>query len=148
MPFRFPLQAVFHLRQSIEYQQELRLRAANQQVSKVRYSIDQVEEHIRKMRTQSSQQLIIGMTSAELCFGLTSETALQNTRRKLEKELVRIKTLRDQQQRIFEQARRERETLESLRNQQQHSYEIDQRRREQRRLDDLFLLRQAYRRRG
>jgi flagellar export protein FliJ len=144
MPFRFPLQAVFHLRQSIEHQQELRLRAANQQVGKVRHWMDQVDEHIRQMRTRSSQQLTTGMTSAELRFVLMSEVSLQNTRRELEKELARVKNLRDQQQRIFDHARRERETFESLRDQQKRAYELDQRRREQRRIDDLFLLRQAY----
>jgi flagellar export protein FliJ len=146
MPFRFSLQAVFHLRQSIEHQQELRLRAANQQVAKVSHWIDQFDEHIRQMHGQSSQQLSTGMTSAELRFALATEESLENTRRELEKELARVKNLRDQQQRIFDHARRERETFESLRNQRKRAYELEQRRREQRRVDDLFLLRQAYRR--
>jgi flagellar export protein FliJ len=148
MPFRFPLQVAFHLRQSIEHQQELRLRAANQQVAKVRHWIDQVDEHILQMRTRSSQQLTSGMTSAELRFALATEASLESTRHELEKELVRVKNLRDQQQRIFDRARRERETFESLRDQQKRTYELDQRRREQRHADDLFLLRQAHRRRG
>ena len=61
---------------------------------------------------------------------------------------MRWQGLRDQQQKIFQLARRERETFESLRDHQLHEYERDARRREQRQLDDLFLLRQSYLKRG
>ena len=148
MPFHFPLEAVFHLRQSLEHQQELRLRAANQQVSKLRHLVEQVEVQIRQSQLQSFDELHAGTTAAEVQFTQAKQSLLRKTHSDLERELVRLKNLRDQQQRIYQQARRERETFESLRSQQLREYERDQRRREQRRLDDLFLLRQAFQRRG
>ncbi|HME36526.1 MAG TPA: flagellar export protein FliJ [Candidatus Sulfotelmatobacter sp.] len=148
MAFHFPLQAVFHFRQSVEHQQELRLRAANQQVARARRVVEQLDERIGQMQLRKSQELAAGTTSAELRFALTGEAALRLQRQDAERDLLRWQTLRDQQQKIFQQARRERETLESLRDHQLHDYERAAARREQRQLDDLFLLRQAYLKRG
>ena len=148
MAFHFPLQAVFHFRQGIEHQQELRLRTANQQVAKVRRVVEQLDERIRQARVHESEDLGAGTTSAELRFALGCEAALCQQRRDAEHELLRWQNLRDQQQKIYQQARRERETFESLRDQQLREYKRDAVRREQRQLDDLFLLRQAYLRRG
>jgi flagellar export protein FliJ len=148
MAFHFPLQAVFHFRQSVEHQQELRLRAANQQVAKGRRLVDQLDDRIRQLQTCESQELEVGTTSAELRFALGCEAALRQQRQDADRELSRWQHLRDQQQKIFQQARRERETFETLRNHQLREYQRDAARREQRQLDDLFLLRQAYLRRG
>jgi flagellar export protein FliJ len=148
MAFHFPLQAVFHFRQSVEHQQELRLRAANQQVARVHHLLDQLDERIRQLKIRQSQELGVGTTSAELRFALLAEAAVHQQRQVAERELLRWQNLRDQQQKIFQQARRERETFESLRNHQLHEYQRNAARREQRQLDDLFLLGQAYRRRG
>jgi flagellar export protein FliJ len=148
MAFQFSLEAVFHFRQSVEHQHELRLRTANQQVARTRHLIDQIENRIKEKRVQQSQQLNAGTTAAELRFGLLYETALDEKRHTLQQELLRLEQLRDQQHKIFQQARRERETIENLRDQQRRAYEREARRREQRRVDDLFLLRQAHLRRG
>ena len=148
MAFHFPLQAVFHFRQSVEHQQELRLRTANQHVARARRLVEQFDERIRQVQLRQSQELGAGTTSAELRFALTGEAALRQQRHDAERDLVRWQTLRDQQQKIFQQARRERETFESLRNHQLREYERTAARREQRQLDDLFLLRQAYLKRG
>jgi len=148
MAFHFPLQAVFHFRQSVEHQQELRLRAANHQVSRVRHLLDQLDERIRQVQIRESQELGVGTTSAELRFALWGEASLRQQRQDAELELSRWQNLRDQQQKIFQQARRERETLERLRDNQLREHEREAARCEQRQLDELFLLRQAYLRRG
>lgn len=144
MPFRFPLQALLHLRQSLEHQQELRLRAANQQVARVRHALEQLEGRIRQTQTVYSQYLAGGTTSAELAFLQTAEGLLHAQRQEVEQELLRCQHVRDQQERVFRQARRERETFESLRDEQLRNYKREQARREQRHLDDLFLMRKTY----
>jgi flagellar export protein FliJ len=148
MAFHFPLQAVFHFRQSVERQQELRLRAANQQVARVRHLLDRINEQIRQAQSFQSSELGNGTTAAELRFILLEKASLGQLREEAERELMRWQNLRDQQQRIFQLARRERETFESLHDHQLRAYQRDAARREQRELDDLFLLRQAYHRHG
>lgn len=148
MAFHFPLQAVLHYREGIEHQQELRLRAANQLCARVRHLIEQIEGRLQQLHTSQSQDLSGGTSGAELRFSLSCATTLRQQWQALQKELQRLHTLRDEQQKIFQQARRERETFESLRDHQLREYQRDASRREQRQADDLFLLRQAYLRRG
>ncbi|HEX3820783.1 MAG TPA: flagellar FliJ family protein [Candidatus Sulfotelmatobacter sp.] len=148
MPFQFSLQAILHLRQSIERQQELRLRGANQQVAKVRRLIELADDRIRREQNICADALSAGTTSAELRLSTAAQDLLRAQRQRIETELKRLQTLRDQQQRVFHQARRERETIESLRDRQLMEYKRNTSRREQRRADDLFLLRQSYLRRG
>ena len=141
MPFHFPLQAVLHLYQSLEHQQELHLRAANQQVARVRHMIEQLDAVKQQNRTRQSQELQAGTTSAELEFARNMASALMKRRGELEVELVRAQQLRDEQQRNFHVARRRRETLSSLRESQLRHYQREAARREQRQADDAFLLR-------
>jgi len=141
MPFRFPLEAILHLRQSLERQQELRLRAANQQVARVRHMIDLLDGQVREMRSRSGQQLLKGSAAAELHFALLCEQTLGRQRPLLQRELLRLEQLRDEQQKTYAKARRERETFESLRERQRLEYQRETTRREQRELDDAFLLR-------
>lgn len=148
MAFHFPLQAVLQYRKSLEHQQELRLRAANQQVARVRHLIEQMD--LRRQQLQSTQErdLSSGTTSAELRFGLQLEAELQRHRLTLQQQLVALEKARDLQREIFQQARRARETLESVRDHQLLLYKKEAARREQRGLDDLFLMRREYLRRS
>jgi len=148
MPFRFRLQSILHFRQSLEHQQELRLRAANQQVARARHLIEQIDTRRQELIAAQSRELGSGLTAAELRFELRREAELLQHRHELELQLVRLQQLRDQQREIFRQARRTRETLEAVRNQQLQVYKQEAARREQRGLDDLFLLRREYFRRG
>lgn len=141
MPFHFSLQSVLHLYQSLEHQQELRLRAANQQVSRVRHVIEQLDAQKQQSRVRQSRELQAGTTGAELEFERATELALHRRRAELDVELARMQQLRDEQQRIFRQARRRRETLSSLRQTQLHQYQREAVRHEQRQVDDAFLLR-------
>jgi len=148
MAFRFPLEAVLHFRQSLEHQQELRLRAANQLVARVQGLIQQVEVRREEIRSAQVEELAAGTTAVELQFELLCATELVRQRRELEQQLARLKQLREQQREIFYQARRARETLEAVRDQQLRLYQKKAGRRQQRSLDDLFLLRRQYLRRG
>jgi flagellar export protein FliJ len=148
MPFRFPLQAVLHFRQSIEHQQELRLRAANQQVARVQRMIEVADAQRQNLYANQSKELSQGVSAAELQFGLLYEKDLLRQRKELEPQLTQAQQLRDLQREIFRRARQARETLESVRDRQLDLYRKEAARREQRSLDDLFLLRREYLRRG
>jgi len=148
MAFHFKLATVLHFRESIEHQQELRLRAANQQVARVRHLIEQLDARRQELNIGQTKKLSTGMTAVELQFELLCETELLRHRRELGQELVRWQQLREQQREIFQQARRARETLEAVHDQQLRLYQKEAGRREQRTLDDLFLMRREYLRRG
>lgn len=148
MPFTFPLHAVLHLRQSLERQQELQLRAANQQVARVHHLLEQMDLHRERLQLLQGNELTAGTTAAEMRFGLLCDGQILRHRRELEQQLLRLQQLREQQREIFQQARRARETLESVRDRQLLLYRKQAARDEQRSMDDLFLLRRNYLRRG
>jgi flagellar protein FliJ len=144
MPFRFPLEAVLHFRQSQEHQQELRFRSLNQQVARMRHLIEQIEERIRHSQTRARAEMDKGTTAAEIRFALDGTITLRQLRQDMERERVRLQHLCDQQRKVLQQARRERETYERLREQQLQEYNRSQNRRQQRQFDDMFLLRRSY----
>lgn len=148
MSFRFPLQAVLHLLQSIEHQQEIRLQAANQEVRRIARLIEQLDSSIRECRQQSARDVEAGTSAAGIRFALEVESSLNAKRQNLELELLRVTRIRDQQQQAFHKARLERETFETLRTAQFREYRRHQERRDQKLLDELFLLQQAFRQRG
>jgi flagellar export protein FliJ len=148
MPFHFALQAVLHFRQSIEHQQELRLRAAQQQVMRMQHLIEQLDARRQELYGVQSKQLGAGVTAAELRFELGCDVELLRHRAQLVGQLARLQQQREEQRKIFQQARRARETLESVRDRQLHLYQQKAARREQQSQDDLFLLRREYLRRG
>jgi len=148
MGFDFSLHAVLHLRQSIERQQELRLHAANQQVARVQRGIAQVDARTHELQAAQSRDLSSGITAAELRFGLQCVAKLLRQRQELDLQRIRLEQLRDLQLATYQQARRSRQTLEAVRDQQLRLYQKEAARRQQRDLDDLFLLRREYLRRG
>lgn len=148
MSFHFRLQAILHFRQSLEHQQEQRLRAANQQVARVQHLLEQLDAHRQELHAAQCRELSAGVTAAELRFELQCEAELLRHRRELGLQLVRLQQLRDQQREILQQARRMRQMLENVRDRQLRSYQQEAARREQRILDDQFLLRREYLRRG
>lgn len=148
MPFRFPLQSVLHLHQSLEHQHEMRLHAANQQVLKVLHWIAQLDHSIQDLRQETSREIESGTRSAAMIFAFEIESKLHAQHRELERELSRVTQIRDHERQAFEQASRERHKLEILRDRDAHQYRIQQNRREQRTLDESFLLNQSFRKRG
>jgi flagellar export protein FliJ len=148
MTFHFPLQAVLHFREGIEHQQELRLRTANQRVARARHLLEQVQQLRLQVRSEQSKELGAGTTAAELRFGLQREAELERQIRELEQQVAALEQAREQQRKIFQQAKRARETLESVRERQFHEYRKQRLRREQRNMDDLYLMRQKFLRRG
>ncbi len=148
MAFRFPLEAVLRVRQGLERQQELRLQEANQLVALLRQQIEKVHSEAENIVAQRWPQFKSGVSAAELQFDGLCHLALSERRRNLEKQLHEAEALRQTRSQDFLQARRQREVIDTLRQHQLKEYEIQESRLDQRRMDDLFLLRRAYLRRS
>jgi flagellar export protein FliJ len=148
MAFRFPLEALLRVRQGLERQHELRLQEANHQVAMLRQQIENVCRDAENIVAQRRPQLESGVSAAELHFDVLCRSILNERRDALEKQLVESEALRRTRSEGFLQARRQREVVDTLRLHQLQEYEQQEARQEQRRLDDLFLLRRAYLRRS
>lgn len=144
MAFRFPLETVLRLRQNLEHQQELLLLKANQEVLSLLRQVAEVDAGLAENGRRKSLQLQTGVSAAELQFDLLCDATLLQLRRKLEALLTKAQTARDAQAESFRRARQHREVIETLRRQQLQLYRQHEARQDQRRADDLFLLRRSY----
>jgi len=148
MAFRFPLESVLRLRQNLERQQELLLHRANQKVFALTRQIERLDAGLMENARSKSARLQSGVSAAELQFDLLCHSLLLKWRHDLETRLAEARSQRDAQAESFRQARRQRELIETLRHHQFQAYSQREARQDQRRADDLFLLRRTYLQRG
>jgi flagellar export protein FliJ len=148
MAFRFPLEALLRLRQGLERQQELRLQEANLRVARLRQQIDEVQSEMENIDIRQRAQRESGISAAELQFDLLCRSVLMAHQHALEKLLAEAEAHRRSRSEDFQKARRQREVMDVLRRDRLADYQQEESRQDQRRLDDLFLLRRAYLRRN
>ena len=132
----------------MEQQQELKLHAATQQVARVQYRIEVIRKQIQIAKIQFVKSLESGTTSAELRILNDTLALYRQTVGKLTKDLLHFETLRNEQLGRYREERRRREILENLRTQSFEAYRRKIARQEQRRADDLFLMRHARQQQG
>jgi len=144
MAFRSSLDTLLRVRRGLERQQELLLQQANARVATLQQELVRIRSQIDADAVRELQHLQSGLTAAELHFDLLCRSALFLRRRQIEGELLQAEALREARGQSFRGARQQREILETLREQQLAAYRQESDRRDQRRIDDLFLLRRAY----
>jgi flagellar export protein FliJ len=148
MAFRFGLESILRLRQSLEHREELLLQKANLRVMQVRGQIEACLHQLEDRVTARQQQMQTGAFASFLHFDLCIDAAIHRRRHSLSEELQKLEVLRDQQREKYQKARRDRETLESIRSRELETHRTTMKRRDQRSLDDLILLRREFLRRG
>jgi flagellar export protein FliJ len=148
MAFRFPLEVLLRVRQGLERQEELRLHDANLRVAMLRQQIEDVDGEMENIEVRRKPQMESGISAAELQFDVLCCSVLAEQKHALEKQLVEAEAFRHFCSEAFREARRQREVMDTLRCHQLQDYTLRESRRDQRRLDDLFLLRRAYLRRS
>lgn len=148
MAFQFSLAALLRFRQSLEQRQETLLRQANQQVAGLRHTIEALERAARDVSARDAQELASGLRASELHFSQLRRGIVQQHLARLKNELAAAQEIQSQRRLAFQKARQEREAVDTLRERQLQSFHEQELRREQRQLDDLFLLRRSFLRRG
>jgi flagellar export protein FliJ len=141
MKFRFPLQALMRLRESIEEAELQRLQAAAARVLQARGEIEQIDAAIAAARRDEALALETGGYAAELQFSSLRDQIYAQQRNLLQSKLAELERVRAEHQERYRQARQQREILSNLRSRQFAAFQIESSRREQRETDDLFLMR-------
>jgi flagellar export protein FliJ len=144
MAFRFSFEVLLRVRQSLERQQELRLQTANLRVAALRQHIEDVRNGMEKIAVRRRDQMASGASAAELQFDLLCRTVLTEQQHVVGKQLAEAEVFQHSCRDAFQLARRQREVVDTLRHHQLQLYRQQESRQEQRRLDDLFLLRRTY----
>src|SRR5437868_9474504 len=135
MSFHFSLQAVLRVRQLVEQNRELLVRAANDQLVMARQDIEQLDFYLAELVSSSARELSVGLNAVQLHFNELCRSELLERRRKLKKELDRCEEVLACQRQAFHHARSQRKVLDQLQDQQLGLYRQNQERREQQQLD-------------
>ena len=144
MAFRFSLETFLRFRRSVERQQELKLLHAVQEVVALTEDIEIVERSISAIRESEYQELGPVVRAAQLHFDALRCSVLRERRQELENSLAQRQQVRARCQAEFQAAHRDRQAVEILREEQLQRYLREETRQEQKRLDDMFLLRREY----
>jgi len=147
MSFRFTLDPLLRLRQSIERQRTLKLQAANLHVSRAQEKLAQLEHSLAESAESDAVALQAGRTAAELQFASVLRENLHLFRQELHSDILKLEVLRQQALGEYHQAYREREVLETLCVRERRVYQQEKLRRRQRELDATYLLQRWHRRR-
>jgi len=139
MAFRYPLQALLRLRESLERQEENRLLAIAAEVAKLRAQLEQLDEAGLQARRADLQDWQAASAGALVQFAATCEAATAAVRKRVAAELAGAEVRRLAQLAVFQAARQKREVLQGLRERQQTDYDVASAHREQQFLDDMFL---------
>jgi flagellar export protein FliJ len=141
MAFRYPLQSVVRLRQSIERQEEQRLFAVAAVVARLRAEIEEFERTCLETRRAALREMIPGCTGAMMQFAAMCDAAGAGTHRRLQTQLQEAERQRLEQLSVYQRARQKREIFEGLRERQKAVYEREVAHREQENADEAFLIR-------
>ena len=141
MAFEFTLDPVLRLRKSYERLERLRLLAITAMIVRTREEIAAAERSETKLAIARRESLARGLLAAEIQTELALEKARGRARAALLERLGSLQNLQVKQSRAFSLARTKREILERLRETKLQEFRVLEGRREQRRLDELYLLR-------
>lgn len=145
MAFRYPLQSLLRLRESLERQEENRLFAVAAEVARLRAQIEQLREgNASAKRNELATLHAEGGLAVTLQFLALCDAATASACAKLQSELERAEGQRLAQLAVYQAARQKREILQGLRERQETAYQVDAAHREQQSLDDSFLLRHRF----
>jgi flagellar export protein FliJ len=141
MSFRFALESLFRLRQSVERQRAIDLQNASFRAARAQERLTQLDRYLSDSAASDLRGLGEGRTAAELQFAAAYREKLLGLRQELQTEVTHLEGLRQNELGEYRRAFRDREVLESLRVRQQRIYRQEQSRRRQRELDADYLLR-------
>jgi flagellar export protein FliJ len=141
MAFRYTLQSVLRLRQSLERQEEQRLFAIAAVVARLRAELEEFERMRVESRRRELLQMREGAPGATLRFAAECDAAAIDVCRKLQAQLAEAERQRLEQVRVYQSARQKREILEGLRERQKAVYDREAAHQEQGRSDEAFLIR-------
>lgn len=141
MAFRFTLEQVLRVRESIERREELALQRAEFEVACVKRRIEELTQELAAASRRRDEALQEPM-QAYLLQGMDAEinAALEARQQSIEKLKV-VQAQRDQQRAIYQVAHNGRQMLTDFRKQQRIEYELEEVKAQQKKIDDLFAAR-------
>jgi flagellar export protein FliJ len=143
MAFRFSLDVVLRMWRSRERFERLRLETLTAKIQRLRREIQAAERAAQEDRRNLAGTLMEGMAASQLQFASLCADGQRRFRILMENQVAELMKQHEVQRKIFEHARRQRETLENLRTRKLDAYRAEEAREIQEQTDELFLARRS-----
>lgn len=138
MAFRFPLGSVLRYRESVERQEELKLRKLQLEAAGVRRAVEQAAMEIAIAQQARETAMQQPLPAAHLQAMLRVADAAIEKKRNLLGVLQKLEERRVEQMQSYQTAHRKRQMLSDLETRQRDSWDLQQVKTQQKALDDLF----------
>jgi len=141
MAFRSALKPVLSVREIIEKREEVALKRAQLEVTRVRRRIEELTDELAKANLERDQALLKSVQANRLQSMQGEINAANETKQLLNDTLKTLKSQRDTQMKVYTTAHSGRRMLSELLAQQKNQYEQEQMKVQQKRLDDIVATR-------
>lgn len=141
MAFRFTLEQVLRVRESVERREELALQRAELDVVRALQRIERLTEELVQIGRRREESMKQPLAAFELQSMDAEINATLEARNALLVALQALQQRRDEQRKIYQAAHNGRRMLTDLEEEQRSDYEQEQVRAQQKKLDDLFAAR-------
>jgi flagellar export protein FliJ len=141
MAFRSALKPVLSVREIIEKREEVALKRAQLEVTRVRRRIEELTDELAKANLERDQALLKSVQANRLQSMQGEINAANETKQLLNDTLKTLKSQRDTQMKVYTTAHSGRRMLSEFLAQQKNQYEQAQTKVQQKRLDDIVATR-------
>jgi flagellar export protein FliJ len=143
MGFQFSLAAVLRVRGILEEQEERMLQRILFEITQTREALACTDSALGKVDVARREDVFKSIVGHNIHAAYGEIEELKQNKNDLEEKMAKLEQLRDQQVKIYEKARRNREMLTDMRDEKRSAYDSDMSRLEQKTLDDVFISRRG-----
>jgi flagellar FliJ protein len=143
MSFQFSLATVLRVRGILEEQEERLLQKILFEITQTREALAQTDAAIIGSDAARQDDLFKPFMGRNFHASYGEVEELKQNRERLAEQIAKLEQLRDQQLKVYENARRNREMLTDMREEKRTAYDSDIARLEQKTLDDNFIARRG-----
>ena len=143
MAFQFPLATVLRFRGVLEEREERMLQRILFEISQVQETLASIDAQIAGSYASRHENLFKPIVGHVLHASYGEVKELQQNRKDLEENILKLEQLRDRQFIAYAAARRNREMLSDMREEKRSEYDSDMARSEQKTIDDNFIARRG-----
>ena len=141
MAFRFSLATLLRLWQSRERHERRKLEALAARVGALRAEMRRAELAALETRRAAGARMGAGVVAAELHFAAECEGSRQEFLAQLGERMRTAENERLAQMAVYQEVERQMKIFENLRRRQFDAFRLEETRQEQKRMDEIFLLR-------
>jgi flagellar FliJ protein len=143
MGFQFSLATVLRVRGILEEQEERMLQRILFEITQTREALASTDSALAAVDVARSEDVLKPLIGYNIHAAYGQLEELKQNKNNLEEKMAKLEQLREQQVKIYEKARRNREMLTDMRDEKRSAYESDMSRLEQKTLDDVFISRRG-----